>query len=658
MRTTPFHLARTATAFLRAGLDASAPAAASAVPATGPARVPAGLWDTAHMAPRTDIVVPGETLPAVFWNAARLRGERVWMRQKELGIWRAWTWQQTAEAVAEIAHGLMALDFAPGDCASILSNTVIEWVLADLAVLSCAGVSNGIYPTDAASQVHYLCEDSSTTVLFVEDDEQLDKALAVRAQLPRLRKVVVFDMKGLRDFHDPDVMSLQDLRALGREHLRLHPQAIDERVGQLRPADLAILIYTSGTTGKPKGAMHSHGGLVYAMRGYNTLIAQDERDERMCFLPLCHVAERMGGEYFAMYTGSVLNFVENPETVPENVREIAPTVFLAVPRVWEKFYSGVMIALKEATPLQRAAYAWAIGVGERIADRVLAGQPVDGALKLQFRLARVLALDNVRKLIGIHRARFLVTGAAPISPDLVRWYLALGVPMLEVWGMTETGGASTGMPADRIKPGSIGPATSYNEVRIDEGTGEIRVRGPNVFMGYLNQPEKTAETIDPDGWLHTGDVGTVDADGFFRITDRMKDIIITAGGKNITPSELENELKFSPYITDAVVIGDARPYLTVIIMIDQENVEKYAQDHDVPFSNYASLTRAREVQDLIQGEIDRVNAKFARVEQIKKFFLLDTQLSAEDEELTPTMKLKRKLVQAKYAAQIDAMYAA
>jgi long-chain acyl-CoA synthetase len=250
----------------------------------------------------------------------------------------------------------------------------------------------------------------------------------------------------------------------------------------------------------------------------------------------------------------------------------------------------------------------------------------------------------------------LVTGAAPISPDLVRWYLALGVPMLEVWGMTETCGASTGVPLTKMKPGSIGPAASYNEVKLDAETSEILVRGKNVFMGYLNLPEKTAETITPDGWLHTGDVGVMDADGYFKITDRMKDIIITAGGKNVTPSELENDLKFSPYITDAVVIGDKRPYLTVIIMIDQENVEKFAQDRDVPFSNYASLTRAAEVQQLIQSEIDRVNKKFARVEQIKKFFLLETQLTAEDEELTPTMKLKRKLVEKKYTPQIEAMY--
>ena len=614
------------------------------------------LWNLSHIQPQTRVVLEGDTLPAMFWNAVAQRQDKIWLRQKKLGIWRSWRWSQTGQAVREIAGGLMSLGFAPGECASILSNTVVEWVLADLAILSCGGVANGIYPTDAASQVHYLCEDSRTTLLFVEDDEQLDKALEVRGQLPLLRKVVVFDMEGLRHLTEPDVISLDDLRALGRGYLAQHPDAVQERVKACRPQDLAILVYTSGTTGKPKGAMHSHKGLVFATRGFNTLMAQDESDERMCFLPLCHIAERLGGEYLAMYTGTKLNFVENPETIPENVREIAPTVFLAVPRVWEKFYSGVMISLKEASRLQQAVYAWAIGVGTQIADRVMAGQPVGNWLKLKFMMARWVALDNARKLIGIHRARYCVTGAAPISPELVKWYMALGVPMLEVWGMTETCGASTGVPANHIKPGSIGPAASYNEVRLDPATGEILVRGTNVFMGYLNLPEKTAEAIDADGWLHTGDVGLMDADGFFRIVDRMKDIIITAGGKNVTPSELENELKFSPYITDAVVIGDKRPYLTAIVMIDQDNVEKYAQDHDVPFSNYQSLTRSAEVQALIQSELDRVNKKFARVEQIKKFFLLETQLSAEDEELTPTMKLKRKLVEKKYAAQIEAMY--
>jgi long-chain acyl-CoA synthetase len=617
----------------------------------------ANLWDAMQQRIDTTIVVPGETLPAVFWNAVRQRGDKTWLREKKLGLWRSWSWNQTGEAVREIAHGLIAIGLQPRECVSILANTVVEWVLTDLAVLSAGGVANGIYPTDAAAQVQYLCSDSRSAVLFVENDEQLDKALAVRGELPALRRIVVFDMEGLHDLDDPQVLSLDALRRLGREHLAAHAGAMEQRIAAVAPADLAILIYTSGTTGKPKGVMHSHHALVRQMRGIQTLWSPaTEADERMCFLPLCHVAERMGGQYVAMYGGAKLNFVENPDTVAENVCEIAPTMITAVPRVWEKFYSAVTIAVKEATRSQQLAYAWALGVGMRVAERVLAGRPVPASLKARFMLARWLALDNVRKMIGVHRARLCVTGAAPISPDLVKWYCALGVPLVEVWGMSESAGLSTYVPGDRIRPGTIGRAAPWNEVRVDPSTGELLVRGENVFMGYLNLPDKTAEAIDADGWLHTGDVGTVDDEGFFRITDRMKDIIITAGGKNVTPSEWENELKFSPYITDAVVIGDKRPYLVCIVMIDQENVERFAQDNDVPFSNYASLTRAPEVRALIQSEIDRVNKKFARVEQVKRFWLLDAQLTAEDEELTPTMKLKRKLVQNKYATQIEAMY--
>ena len=622
------------------------------------------LWDLHQLRDRPTVDLPGETIPALFWNAARLRNDRVWMRQKQLGIWRSWSWAQAAAQVEEIGCGLLSLNFCAaeraghggGERASILSNTVIEWMLTDLAILSCGGVSSGIYPTDAATQVQYLCEDSDSVILFVEDDEQLDKALEVRDQLPRLRHIIVFDMDGLRTMNDPMVMSLDALRERGRAWRDTHPDVLQTRAQACQAEDLAILVYTSGTTGKPKGAMHRHAGLVYSVRGLSLVLPQDEQDERMAFLPLCHIVERVGGAYHSIYTGARLNFVENPQTIPENVREIAPTVFAAVPRVWEKLYSGVMIAIKDSGWLQQAAFAWGLSVGGRIADQVLARKPVSAWLKLQFGCARLIVLNNVRKVLGIHRARVLITGAAPISPDLIRWYLALGVPMFEAWGMTETCGAATSTPPDRLKPGSIGQAAPYNEVRIDPATGEILVRGPNVFAGYLNLPDKTAEAIDGDGWLHTGDVGTVDEEGFYRITDRMKDIIITAGGKNITPSELENGLKFSPYITDAVVIGDRRPYLTVIIMIDQDNVEKFAQDRDLPFSNYASLTRAPEVQQLIQDEVDRVNSSVARVEQIKKFFLLDTQLSAEDEELTPTMKLKRKLVEAKYAQPIEAMY--
>ncbi len=606
------------------------------------------------------VIVPGDTVSRMFVNAVRMRRNKVCLRQKEFGIWQSMTYDEVEQAAREIGQGLIALGFAPGERASILANTVREWFCTDLGVLCAGGISNGIYPTDSVDQVEYLMQDSGSAYVFVEDDEQLDKVLEVRERLPELRKIVVFDMEGLRDLNDPQVISLEALRRLGREYQAADPQAREleweQRLDARKPEDVAILIYTSGTTGKPKGAMLSHSNIITSVRGFNAVLPQIEDDERMCFLPLCHVAERLGGAFFALYSGARLNFVENPETIPENVREISPTIFLAVPRIWEKFYSGVMISLSEGTTLEKLAYKKAIAIGNQAAEHVQRGEKPAGWLAFKFWLARVLVLNNVRKSIGIHRCRYLATGAAPISADLIRWYLALGVPMIEVWGMTETTGAGTANPADRIKPGSIGLAAPFCNVRIDSQTSEILVKGSNVFMGYWNQPEKTAEAIDADGWLHTGDVGTVDEDGYFRITDRMKDIIITAGGKNITPSELENELKFSPYITDAVVIGDKRPYLVCLIMIDQDNVEKYAQDHDIPFSNYTSLCRAPEVLALIEREMQRVNEKFARVEQIKKFRLIEQKLTAEDEELTPTMKLKRKLVNQKYADMIEGMY--
>jgi long-chain acyl-CoA synthetase len=600
------------------------------------------------------VVVAGDTIPRMFWNAVQLRGDRTVLRQKEFGVWEAQSWRELGALVRELSYGLMALGLATGEIAAILSNTRREWAWADLATLCAGGVVNGIYPTDSASQCEFLLADSNSAFVFVEDEEQLDKILAVRRALPALRKIIVFDTRGLTRFSDPQVLDLTQLRELGRVHAAQHPKLFESRRELRQPDDLAILVYTSGTTGRPKGAMISHRNLITIVRGYNDALPQDEGDEHMCFLPLCHIAERVGGEYHTLYCGAVMNFVENPDTVPQNVREIAPTAFLAVPRVWEKLYSGVTIAVREGTFLQQTLYRWGIGVGTAVANRVLAQQPVPAYLKLAFYAARFLVLDNVRKLIGVHRCRFLATGAAPISPDLVRWYLALGVPMCEVWGQTESAGAATITPLHKIKPGSIGPACAHNEVKVS-AEGELLIRGDNVFMGYLNQPEKTAETVR-DGWLHTGDVGQVDAEGYFKITDRIKDIIITAGGKNVTPSEIENQLKFSPYITDAVVIGDQRPYLCALIMIDLENVEKFAQDNDVPFSNYASLTRTREVQDLVANEVDRVNKALARVEQIKTFRLIEQQLTAEDEELTPTMKLKRKFVQQKYAAIIESMY--
>jgi long-chain acyl-CoA synthetase len=601
------------------------------------------------------VLTVADTIAKSFVLAAETRGDRPAIREKKFGIWQPTSWRQWLQISREIAYGLHAVGFRPGDVASIMANAVPEWVFADIGILCAGGVSSGIYPTDSAAQVEYLVNDSRTKLIFAEDEEQLDKILSCRARCPTLQKIVVFDMEALSGFSDPMVMSLAEFMALGSNH-RVGREALwDEMIASRANCDLAILVYTSGTTGPPKGAMHSNRGVTHQMRHASDFIPATDAEERLVFLPLCHVAERVGGYYTSLALGSVMNFAESPETVPDNLREVQPTVFLAVPRIWEKFYSGVTIALKDATPFQNWMYRQALAIGFRVTDCRLMGEVPSLSLRLANRAAYWLVFRNIRRMLGLDRCRIAFTGAAPIAPELIRWYLALGIDMREVYGQTENCGIATLMPSDQIKLGSVGKAVPWGEVGISP-QGEILIKGDFLFMGYLNQPEKTAETIDSRGWLHTGDVGSLDNEGFVKITDRMKDIIITSGGKNITPSEIENQLKFSPYISDAVVVGDKRPYLTCLVMIDQENVEKFAQDHDIPFTNYASLCRAAEIQDLIQREIEAVNANFARVETIKKFFLIERQLTAEDEELTPTMKLKRNYVNKRYAIEIDAMY--
>jgi len=601
------------------------------------------------------VLTVADTIARSFLVGVDKRGDRPAIREKKFGVWQATSWRQWLEISRDIAYGLNAVGFRPGDVASIIANAVPEWVYADMGILCAGGVSSGIYPTDSAVQVEYLVNDSRTRVVFAEDEEQLDKLLTCRSRCPTLEKIVVFDMEGLAGFSDPMVLSLAEFMALGQNHRQGREALWDEMVGSRRADDLAILVYTSGTTGPPKGAMHSNRSVTHQMRHANDLFPSTDAEERLVFLPLCHVAERVGGYYISLALGSVMNFAESPETVPDNLREVQPTAFLAVPRVWEKFYSGITIALKDATPFQNWMYRNALAIGNRMTDYRIEGETPPLTLRAANQVAYWLVFRNIRRMLGLDRCRLAFTGAAPIAPDLIRWYLALGIDMREVYGQTENCGVATVMPPERIKLGSVGKAAPWGEVAISP-EGEILIKGDFLFMGYLNQPEKTAETIDARGWLHTGDVGSIDNEGFVKITDRMKDIIITSGGKNITPSEIENQLKFSPYVSDAVVIGDKRPYLTCLLMIDQENVEKYAQDHDIPFTNYASLCRHAAIQDLIHREIEAVNVNFARVETIKKFYLIERQLTPEDEELTPTMKLKRSFVNKRYANEIEAMY--
>ena len=594
-----------------------------------------------------------DTIPKLFWHQVKARDGRTAFRRKHLGIWRATSWREYGERARWTGMGLVSLGLARGNVVSILAETVPEWLYADMGTMGAGGISNGIYATDSAKQVDYILNDSSSRFVFVENEEQLDKFLEVRARCPSVARVFVFDMEGLASFNDPQIMPFEQLLELGRAYDAQHPGTWEELVAASKAQELALLVYTSGTTGPAKGAMLSHRNVIFQISNADAFIPIGTDDEQLAFLPLCHIAERTFTSFLPLRSGAIANFAESIETVPENVREVAPTSFFAVPRIWERFYSSIAIRMKEATWIGRLAYGLALGVGHKLAEQKLQGQTPSAGLRLLYRIADFCVLDNIKRAIGMHRIVYAGTGAAPIAPDLIKWYRALGIDLRELYGQTENCGAATGMP-DRIKLGTVGIVAPRTELMISP-EGEILLKGPHVFMGYLNQPEKTAETLR-DGWLHTGDVGMVDNEGYIKITDRMKDIIITAGGKNITPSEIENQLKFSPYISDAVVIGDRRKFLSCLVMIDYDNVSKYAQDANVPFTDFASLCRTAEVQDLIWTEIERVNGNFARVETIKKFRMIEQQLTAEDDEVTPTLKLKRKFVNDKYKAMIESMY--
>ena len=601
------------------------------------------------------VAIDGHTdLPSLFRHRVTTLADRVVIREKDFGIWNEYTWNDYGRYAKQLGLGLISLGMNRGDVCSVAAEVCKEWLFTDLGIVCAGGITNGVYPTDAVNQVEYLVRDSGTRFYFAENEEQLDKILEIRDRTPTLEKIIIFDMEGLRHFKDAMCISFEELLQLGRDYETDNPDAWQSVSGGASAEDLLTLTYTSGTTGAPKGAMISHRNMLYMMITLQRIYGIKPTDEQIGFLPLAHVAGRMFYTFATLEAASVINLVEDVETVVQDQQEIAPTIHFAVPRVWEKQYSTVSIKLKEGTALGRRAYRVAIRLGEAVATRRKANEPVPLHLRVAFFFAEQLVLKNVRRLLGINEARWLSTAAAPIAPELIDWYWSLGKPMYEVYGQTEcTGLITANLPGD-MKIGSVGRAAPDAEVRLSD-QGEILLKSPGVIRGYWNKPEKTAETFRA-GWLYTGDVGRIDERGFVYVVDRIKDIIITAGGKNITPSEIENQLKFSPFIADAVVVGDKRPYLTCLVMIDQENVTKFAQDKDVPFTNYTSLCHTDAVKDLIRAEIETVNQKFARVETIKEFRLIDQLLDPEDEELTPTMKLKRKVVNEKYAGMINEMY--
>lgn len=595
------------------------------------------------------------TVPALFRDRCEAWADRTAHREKKFGIWTGLTWRDYYNDARDVGLGLVELGISRGETVSLLSEDRREWLLCDLGIACIGAISNGIYTTDSASQLAYLLNDSRSVCLLVENEEQLDKYLAIRDAVPTVRHVIVLDREGLRDFSDSKVLFFDDLVALGKRRFASEPDRFEQEVAGAAPDDILLLIYTSGTTGPPKGAMLSHRNVLYQVGTGLALNPPGKDDQQLCFLPLCHVYERLVSVYYPLGSGATVNFAESVETVFDNLREVSPTFFAAVPRLWEKLYSQVRIRRAEATTVGRWCLDRAVQAGTAAFRARREGHTLPIHRRAWLALLDALVLRNLRAMLGLESVRHAYSGAAPIAPELLEWFHAIGVPLMEGYGATETSGVASTNVADDNGVGTVGRPLPGSELRIG-ANDEVLVRGPHVFCGYWNQPERTGEAIDPQGWLHTGDVGRLDNHGRLTITGRLKDIIITAGGKNVSPAEIESRLKFSPYIADAIVIGDRRPYLTCLVMIDQENVEKYAQDHQVPFNDFASLCAAETVTDLVRGEVNEINDAFARVEQLKDFRLIDVLLTAEDDELTPTMKLKRNLVEQRHKALIDSMY--
>ena len=612
------------------------------------------MADEQQMTRGRDVRIEGcRTLPQLFRKRCRDLGPAIAMREKVYGVWRDVTRAEYYDAARVYGAALMQMGLEPGDVVAIVSDPRKEWTLIDMAVQACRGLSNGIHPVNSSAQIEHICVDSKARFLVVENEEQLDKWLAVRHGIPGIRKVVVLDDKGLKTFSDPDVVMPEEFESAGRAALPRYGGEWDRRIDAGEAGDPAFLIYTSGTTGKPKGVTIAHCNALWAGRTFVETFGLNADSRCLVYLPLSHISERILSVISFLVTGSMMNFVEAPDTVFENITEVSPTYFFGVPRIWEKMYSSITLKLKEATWTGRKSFELALAVGSRYAEAKDGGVAPGPGLKFANWLAGRLVFDNIKVMLGLDKAETCLTGAAPVSPNLIYWFRAMGLPIYEVYGQTESTALISANRAGVNKIGSAGKPFKTVEVRIADD-GEILARSQGVFQGYLNQPGKTAEAV-VDGWLSTGDIGKTDGDGFLYVTGRKKDVIVTTDGRNITPSEIENELKFSPYVSDAVVIGDGREYLTCLIMIDYDNVSRNAQDRNIPFSDYASLCRAGEIRSLINDEVERVNLKFAR-ETLRDFRLIERQLTAEDEELTTTMKLKRSLIEKKYAALIDDMY--
>lgn len=583
---------------------------------------------------------------------ATTRARGVALRVKRFGRWEEMTWADYERRATRIGLGLRELGVGTGDRVAVLSDNRPEWLFADMGTQGIGGVTLGVYPTSSESEVAHVLGDSVSKVVIVEDEEQLDKALLVRDQLPHLEKIVVIDTRGIRSLEDPATMSLDELEALGDQRFQRSPREWRESVASLHGGpDVAIVVYTSGAAGPPQGVMLSHANLTAAAETAASFYGARRDEEILSYLPLCHVAERLVSVIVAVRAGYIVNFGEGGESFPNDLREVQPTFFLGVPRVWERLAAGVQFRMANASRIKR----WNYHIWQRRGAKIATARMRGRHRRLSALFAWLFLGRSLRKKLGMSRIRVALSGAAPIAPDVLEYMWSLGVPIREVYGQTENTALATASPADDVRIGKVGRALPGAEVRIADD-GEILVRSPGNFLGYLGD-EAATERAYIDGWLRTGDLGELDGDGYLAITGRTKDIVMTAAGVNISPAKLENLLKFSPFVRDAMVIGDRRPYLAALVGIDVGMVSVWAQQKNLPFTTQRDLIEKPEVRRLVESAVSEVNRQVDEEEQIQGFELLPVDLE-ETGALTATQKVRRGMAAAQFSDLIERMYAA
>ena len=609
--------------------------------------------------------VGAKTVASLARDWAQTQPKHVAFREKSYGIWQEYTWADAWELIELSAHALLSLGVEVGDRVSIHAEDRPEWVIVDLATVAIRATTVGMYPTNPAAEVEYTLNDCGSVVHIVEDQEQVDKVFdSDQSKLSAVRSLVYLEPRGFSGFTDERLIFWEAFLEIGREHREKNPGAVAERMAAAQDDDIMTFVYTSGTTGPPKGAMLSNKNSMYAMdkiiaetAAYPDGKAPNTKDQILTYLPLCHVAERIFSTWTMLAGGPTLNFAESIETVASNLREIQPTLFFAVPRIWERLHAGVQIRSGDATWFKKT---W-LGLGMLAADSIgkakvaNGGNHTMGSRVLNW-IFYPLVFRALQERVGLRHCRRASSGAAPIAPEVLQFFMGIGVEVFELYGMTENSAVATVNYPGRVKLGTVGEPYEDIGLRLEEGTNEIQTKHDGNFVGYWQKPEKTAETFTEDGWLKTGDVGEWVDGTHVKIVDRMKDIIITSGGKNISPSEIENTLKASPFIKEAMVIGDGRKYLTALVAIELDVVGDWALRKNISYTTYRDLTEKPEVVELVQKVVDSTNEKFARVEGLKKFAMIPKELDHEDGELTATQKLKRSAMMDLYGDLVESMY--